>query len=728
MRDRAVGAVLKGVRTLLDVGTSVGLSDGQLLERYLLLRGDDAAEAAFRALVERHGPMVMRACRGVLHDVHAAEDAFQATFLILARKARSIRRRESVASWLFGVARRVAVRADAQRKRRAARERQGVAMVEAEANASARSADHPPEPIPEVQEEVDRLPERYRAPVVLCYLEGLTQEEAAIRLRLPASTVRVRLMRARSRLRDRLTRRGLAPAVLAGISAGRAEAAIPAPLVEETIKAAVRVAAGRAAGVSAPVAVLVEGVIRAMFLAKLKLAAPLLAALMLASVAMISSLAESAPPQDPPAAVNNPPAADKDKPKGDGSEVTVATARRSRWERIASSRGTLVAFDSADLYAKVPGYLTSLRVDIGSRVKRGEVLAEIYEPELVSAVEKARAEFGRAKVRISKAQAAAQVAQAAVEVERAKVQAAIAALKEAEARARPPKLLLEYQRNLAQKNVVSEKEVAMAEGQYASSLAGSKTTGSQVLVARAAEAEARAKIVAAQADVDEAQSELEITKAGLGQAQAMQAYTRIVSPYDGIVTRRNYHVGALVGPANAANAAPIATVVRSDVMRVVVGVREGNSPFLDLGDRATVRVNALGERGVFQGTISRTAYALDPAFQTLQAEIDLPNGDGRLRPGQHATVEIKLETSENVLTIPSTAIANEHADGNAVCFRVVEGRAVHTRIRVGSHDGPRVEVFEGLKEGDVVITNPKPWMRDGQAVTVRRDGDKPAER
>jgi RNA polymerase sigma factor (sigma-70 family) len=343
MRKRAV---LKGVRTLLDVGTSTGLSDNQLLERYLRRR-DDAAEAAFRALVERHGPMVLRACRGVLHDIHAAEDAFQATFVILARKAGSIRRRESVASWLFGVARRVALRADAQRKRRAVHERQDDAMVDAIAG----SPDHSPEPISEIQEEVDRLPERYRAPVVLCYLEGLTQEEAAIRLRLPASTVRVRLMRARSRLRDRLTRRGLAPAglALAGLSAGRAEASVPAPLVEETIKAAVRIAVGRAAGVSAPVAALVEGVIRAMFLAKLKTAAALLAALTLASLAMFSSLAGPAPPrpeQEPPAKA--PATADRPKPKphskGEGLQVTGATAKRLRLERTITQAGSVVSY------------------------------------------------------------------------------------------------------------------------------------------------------------------------------------------------------------------------------------------------------------------------------------------------------------------------------------------------------------------------------------------------
>ena len=157
--------------------------------------------------------------------------------------------------------------------------------------AHARSSDRPLELVPEIQEEVDRLPERYRAPVVLCYLEGLTHEETASQLRLPASTVRVRLMRARARLRERLIRRGLAPVLLAGLSASRAESAMPALLVDRTIKAAVQLAVGHAAGVSAPVAALAEGVIKAMFFTKLKIGAALLAALTLASMCLIAALA-----------------------------------------------------------------------------------------------------------------------------------------------------------------------------------------------------------------------------------------------------------------------------------------------------------------------------------------------------------------------------------------------------------------------------------------------------
>jgi RND family efflux transporter MFP subunit len=716
MRDRAAGAVVKGVRTLFDVGTAVGFSDGQLLERYLL-GGDGAAEAAVRALVERHGPMVMRACRGVLHDVHAAEDAFQATFLVLARKARSIRRRESVASWLFGVARRVALRADGRRRRRAARERQGGAMAEVAKIAGS------PEPIPEVHEEVDRLPEHYRAPVVLCYLEGLTQEEAAIRLRLPASTVRVRLMRARSRLRDRLTRRGLAPALLAAISARRAEAAIPAPLVEETIQAAVRLAVGRAAGVSAPVAALVEGVTRAMFLARLKLAAALLAASMLASVVLISSPAGSAPPRQVPPAASQP-AAGRARPVGEGHEVTVATARPSRWDRTTQRDGTVVSYGSVDVYPRISGYLRKFNVDIGDRVKNGERLAEIDDPERAIAVEKARAEVDRATHRISKAEASLVVARAAADVERARVQTAAAALLEAQSKEQPIKRGLDYQRDLRKQNVVSQRQVDLVADQHEAALAASKTAQSQLEVAQAVGAEARARIKAAEADLGEAKNDLQIAQAGLHGAQVAEGYTRIVAPFDGVITRLNYHEGAFVRPPDAGNVDPIYTVVRSDIMVFVVSVPDREVPYLDVGDPATIRINALGKDGVIQGTITRMAYALDKD-RTLRAEIALPNRDGRLRPGLVGAVTVKLETRDNVMMIPKTAIFG-HSDDRAFCFRVVDGRAARTPIKLGDDDPRRIEVVEGLKDGDVVIDDRNARVSDGQAVTIRREGEKPA--
>ena len=265
MASGEVGVVLKSMETLFSEGTAVGLTDVQLLDRYVG-PSDHGAEAAFTVLVKRHGPMVLRLCRGELNDMHAAEDAFQATFLILARKARSIRKVESLASWLYGVARRVARRARSIGCGALRTERRGALMV----GHPSRMEREPSELVPEIQEEVDRLPGKYREPIILCYLEGLTHEEAASQLRIPVGTVKIRLSRGRDRLRGRLVRRGLAPTLVASALSTSTRGAVPVPLLDLTVKAAMQVAAVRAAGVSVAVTALVEGVLRAMFLSKLR--------------------------------------------------------------------------------------------------------------------------------------------------------------------------------------------------------------------------------------------------------------------------------------------------------------------------------------------------------------------------------------------------------------------------------------------------------------------------
>jgi RNA polymerase sigma factor (sigma-70 family) len=255
------------------------MSDGQLLEQFLSRR-DGESEAAFAALVAIHGPMVWDVCRGILADSHAAEDAFQATFLVLVRRAGSIRRRDAVGPWLHGVARRTAVRARAVAARRRLREAQEQAMTVTPDPDPARR-----EQLEAMHEEVDRLAEKYRSPLVLCYFEGRTHAEAARLLRCPVGTVSVRLSRARDLLRARMTRRGVAlPAIVVGATLGRAgtASAMPLGLADSTIKAAMQLAAGKAlkAGAfPASVAQLVGGEMRIMILTKLTwVAAGLLAA------------------------------------------------------------------------------------------------------------------------------------------------------------------------------------------------------------------------------------------------------------------------------------------------------------------------------------------------------------------------------------------------------------------------------------------------------------------
>src|SRR4051812_14662859 len=161
--------LLNQLDTLSRVGVVGNLSDGQLLQR-LVTAGDAAAQGVFAVLVERHGPMVLGVCRQVLGDPHDAQDAFQATFLVLARRAGAIRKADSAASWLYGVALRVAVRARADAARRRAIERRGAAMKATEAEAKAKAGGGaPPESWPELHEEIARLPAHYREPIVLCY-------------------------------------------------------------------------------------------------------------------------------------------------------------------------------------------------------------------------------------------------------------------------------------------------------------------------------------------------------------------------------------------------------------------------------------------------------------------------------------------------------------------------------------------------------------------------------
>jgi RNA polymerase sigma factor (sigma-70 family) len=257
---------------------AAALPDRDLLGSYLERRD----EAAFAALVERHGPLVLGVCRAVLRHGHDAEDAFQATFLVLARNARSIRRRDSLASWLHGVAYRVA-----QKARAAAARRQAV-----EAQAASPAALSPADDLRwgEVRAllhaELAALPERFREPLVLCYLEGLTQEEAARQLGWTAATLKGRLQRGRARLRCRLERRGLGLAALgAAALTGTARAApLPPTLAAGAVRAALP-AAGQAAPAAA--AALAGGVGSPLVPALLRGAAILLTASVLAGGAVL---------------------------------------------------------------------------------------------------------------------------------------------------------------------------------------------------------------------------------------------------------------------------------------------------------------------------------------------------------------------------------------------------------------------------------------------------------
>jgi RNA polymerase sigma factor (sigma-70 family) len=275
MANGPLGLVLRQIRRLAGGEPGADLTDSHLLERFTT-RGE---ESAFAALVQRHGPMVLGVCRRVLHQAEDAEDAFQATFLVLARKARSVRRRESVGGWLYQVAYRLAVRARAASARRRAHERKAAVMAQARPEAEAGWDDVQPV----LDQELNRLPEKYRLPLVLCYLEGKTNRQAADELGWPEGSMARRLARGRELLRERLVERGVGLPVgpLAMLLAVKAPAVVPTALLNATAAGAAAFAAGPTTVpgmISTRAAAWAEGMLKSMWITKLRLVAVVLLA------------------------------------------------------------------------------------------------------------------------------------------------------------------------------------------------------------------------------------------------------------------------------------------------------------------------------------------------------------------------------------------------------------------------------------------------------------------
>jgi RNA polymerase sigma factor (sigma-70 family) len=341
MPTNPTNPLLGQLRRVVFLDHGGGLSDGELLQCFLAHR----EEGAFAALVRRHGRMVLGVCRRILKNEHDAEDAFQATFLVLVRKAASFLSRQTVGDWLYGVAYHVALKARAAALRRRAKERQVRDMPRSEGPDEAVWRDLRPL----LDRELHRLPARYRVPVVLCDLEDKTRKEAAAEVGCPEGTLSSRLARGRVLLARRLARHGLA---LSGgslalvLARHTASAAMPGPLVTSTARAAALAAAGQAvtAGViSAPVAALIEGAVNAMFANKLKTTLALVLALGVAGTGAVVLRPALA---DKPAAAP----AVKGKPVKPGAEVSTEVSGVVR--AVDTAKNTIA------LISKQPGAKT----------------------------------------------------------------------------------------------------------------------------------------------------------------------------------------------------------------------------------------------------------------------------------------------------------------------------------------------------------------------------------
>jgi RND family efflux transporter MFP subunit len=335
--------------------------------------------------------------------------------------------------------------------------------------------------------------------------------------------------------------------------------------------------------------------------------------------------------------------------------------------------GTIQAFDSATLFARATGYIGKRDVDIGSRVRAGDVLAVISAPELDQQLAQARAQ-------LSQMQAALAQSQANMELARAN--------------------------NSRTSRLVQQGWAAVQQGDTD-----------------------RLNFTAQTAAVGVARANLEAQQAQVNRLEQLTGFERVVAPFDGVITSRQVDVGSLV-TADASSGTPLFSIAHTDVLRVQIYVPQGAFFGLKDGEQAAVTVPELPGR-VFQGTVARNAGALQPETRTLLTEVDVNNADGTLTAGLYAIVHLKEPRSNPVILVPSQAVIFDKDGLSAAIYE--NGEAHLRRLDVEADDGAQVAVRAGLNASDQLILNPPIGLVDGMRVTTASEarpaaGTQPAAR
>lgn len=397
------------------------------------------------------------------------------------------------------------------------------------------------------------------------------------------------------------------------------------------------------------------------------------------------------------------------------ARVATVSPERATIRRISEQPGQIEAAEVTPIHAKLAGYVQSVAVDIGDRVKAGQVMAELRIPEIEAELNQKRATVGKAEAERRQAEATVEVAQAGVESAQARVAEIRAGVRRAEADVGRWQAEFARVQQLAQERALVGSLVDETQSKLGSAQASRDEAQAQVKSAEAAIVQAKALLDKARSDVQAAAAHVEVARFDAEEAEAMAGYMKITAPYDGVVIRRKVDRGLLTTPGTAGE--PLFLVARYDVATISVGVPEADAPFVDPGDAARVRLLALGDK-TFEGKVTRTAWALDAATRTLLVEIDLPNPGEVLRPGLYAYATIVVDEHADVLTVPSTAVFKE--GGKSYCVLVEGGRAKRREVQLGLVEGKRTEVVSGLGQGDKVVEANAASLADGQPVEAAK--------
>lgn len=428
---------------------------------------------------------------------------------------------------------------------------------------------------------------------------------------------------------------------------------------------------------------------------------------------------------------------------GPAADVHVEVIKPSKGvlERSTSQAGTVMAFHGIDIISEVSGYLRELHVDIGSRVTKGQLMAVIDVPELKARVDQKEAAKSLADAQVEQKSAAIDSSKAELKVAEAKLEASKARNKQDVAYLKFRAKQKKRYEDLLASGSIEARLVDEQEDHYDAAVEAVNASREAINAAAASIKFNEAKILQAGADLKEAQAKVKVAQAELDDAKVMEQFSRLVAPFDGVITFRKdtFDVGTFVRAASPGTSpAPLLTVQSVDKMRMVVPIPDRDVPYCSEGAPAIVTFDALPNYK-FTASVSRTGKSEDLTTKTMRAEIDIANKEievtrgGRkvkqrpIRQGMYGNVTITLARVENAVSIPSSCLVGKAEGGKASVYVVKDGKAHLREIEIGLDNGINVEVIKGLAPEDSVVYTYSGGIGDDVAVEATEVSTKTAK-
>ncbi len=387
--------------------------------------------------------------------------------------------------------------------------------------------------------------------------------------------------------------------------------------------------------------------------------------------------------------------ADTEGAQGKTAGIIVVQPERRDIRMNVIQPGTIQAYEVTPIYSRISGYVDKYRFNIGDRVKAGDILLDMWIPDIVEQHGQRTAMVKRAEVQISVAESALRAADAKLETSKARIVSAEAGVKRAQASY--TRWESEYKRlqTLVNQRVLDVQVRDETYRQFEEASAASDQAISLVVQTNSERDQATADRDRARVDVEAARADLEVARAQEREARVLVEYGHIKAPYDGVITQRNISPGDYLQPG-AAQGRPLFVLEQTDPVRVFVGVPELASFFIHDQDTALIRFQAL-PGATREGKVVRSGFSMNPSTRTLQTEIDIPNQDGHLHPGWYVTVSVAIDRKQ-VWTLPSDAIGFG-GQQNYYVYLQVDGKPVRTPVIIGTSDDTRTEVLKKYAPG-----------------------------